>query len=239
MLFRAEPETLVRVVIYGNAMLFVLSLLLVPRGVRLSANPFTFLTPSDTSLLLLGATGSIPIDGYGRWWTVLTANYLHGGLLHLFFNMAALRQLGPLLVREYGPSRSGALYTLGGVAGFLVSYGARVPFTIGASAAVCSLIGAALYYGRSRGGAYGNAVFQQLWGWAVGIFLFGFLVPGINNWAHGGGMAAGFLLGQVLGYEERAREQPWHRWLGAGCATVTVLALVWGAGTGVAVRLLG
>jgi rhomboid protease GluP len=238
MLFRVDPETLVWAVIYANAALYVLSLLLVPRGVGVSANPFTFLTPSSTSLLLLGATGSMPIDGLGRWWTLLTANYLHGGLLHIFFNMAALRQLGPLIVREYGPSRAVALYTLTGVGGFLVSYAARIPFTIGASAAVCGLIGAALYYGRSRGGAYGNAVFQQLGGWALGIFLFGFLVPGINNWAHGGGLAAGFLLGGFLGYEERGQEQPWHRWLAGGCAAATALALLWGVGTALVVRFL-
>lgn len=205
----------------------------------MSANPLRFLTPSNTSLLLLGASGTVPIDGLGRWWTLLTAGWLHGGILHLFFNMAALRQLGPLILREYGTSRTVALYTLGSVGGFLVSYAARIPFTIGASAAVCGLIGAALYYGRSRGGAYGSAVFQQVGGWAVGIFLFGFLVPGINNWAHGGGMAAGFLLGHLLGYEERGRELPWHQWLAGGSVVATALALAWALATALLVRFFG
>jgi rhomboid protease GluP len=239
MLFRPDPETLVWAVIYANAALYALSLLLVPRGIGMSANPLRFLSPSNTSLLLLGATGSVPIDGLGRWWTLLTAGWLHGSILHVFFNMAALRQLGPLIHREYGPSRAVALYLLGSVGGFLVSYAARIPFTIGASAAVCGLIGAALYYGRSRGGVYGSAVFQQVGGWAVGIFLFGFLVPGINNWAHGGGMAAGFLLGHLLGYEERGREQPWHRWLAGGCVAATALALAWGLATALLVRFSG
>jgi rhomboid protease GluP len=104
-----------------------------------------------------------------------------------------------LVIREYGTHRMIVIYTLSGVGGFLVSYLAGVGFTIGASAAVCGLIGAALYYGKSRGGIYGQAVYRQVGGWALGIVLFGLLVPGINNWAHGGGMAAGILMGLLSG----------------------------------------
>jgi len=45
------------------------------------------------------------------------------------------------------------------------------------------LIGALLYYGKSRGGIFGQSLFKQLSGWVIGIGLFGLLVPGINNWA--------------------------------------------------------
>ena len=233
-----DPRLLPRIIVWVSVAWFVLSLLASPRGVGLSANPFSLLSPSDQSLLLLGATGTLPVARLGRWWTLLTATWLHGGVLHLLFNMVALTQVGPLVVREYGGGRAASLYVLTGVAGFLVSVLAGVPFTIGASASVCGFIGAALYYGRSRGGVYGRAVFQTLWGWALGIFLFGLLLPGINNWAHGGGMAAGFLLGSALGYRERAPEQAWHRWLGLACGAVTVAALGWG-GVGTLLVLAG
>ena len=117
----------------------------------------------------MGATGVIPIDRMQRWWSLLSANYLHGGILHIFFNMIAFRQIAGLIVREYGIHRTFVLYTLGGTLGFLISYLAHTPFTIGSSAAVCSLIGAALYYGKSRGGLYGNIVYKQIGGWAAGI----------------------------------------------------------------------
>jgi rhomboid protease GluP len=157
----------------------------------------------------------------------VTASYLHGGILHILFNMMALRQIAPLVTQEYGVSRLVVIYTLGGVAGYVVSYFAGIPFTIGASAAVCALIGALLYYGLNRGGSYGQAVFRMVGGWVIGLFLFGLLVPGINNWAHGGGIAGGALLGFVLGYDEKRRETVLHRTFGGICLVGTLAALAW------------
>jgi rhomboid protease GluP len=178
-------------------------------------------------LLLLGSTGTIPILQFNNWWSLLAANYLHGGLLHIFFNMMALRQIGPLVGREYGTHRMFVIYTIGGVLGFVLSFLAGVRFTIGASAAICSLIGALLYYGKSRGGTYGQAVYKQVGTWAVMIFVFGLLVPGINNWGHAGGMAAGALLAYLVGYSEKKRETPGHRLLGLACGVATLLVLAW------------
>lgn len=223
----SDPSRFVRLIIYTNIAMYALSLLLKPGGASLAINPFDFLSPSNGSLLLLGASGSVPILKLHRWWSLVSANYLHGSLLHILFNMMALSQLGPLVIHEYGGYRMLAIYTLGGACGFLVSFFAGVHFTIGASAAVCSLIGAMLFFGKSRGGAYGKALYSQIFGWAIGIFIFGFLVPGINNWGHGGGMAAGALLGFVLGYQDRGRETPLHRTLGMGCIIVTALVLAW------------
>lgn len=233
------PEQLVGLIIAANIAMYVLALLFNPGRAGMAMTPFRFLSPDNQSLLLLGASGTLPIDGLGRWWTLISASYLHGGLLHIVFNMMALRQLGPLVLAEYGTARMITIYTLGGVAGFLLSYLAGIRFTIGASAAVCALIGATLYYGRSRGGVYGRELFSQVGGWAVGIFLFGLLVPGINNWAHGGGMAAGAGLGYLFGYQENRRETLRHRMLAAGCALATVAVLLWAVASGVIYRFLG
>jgi len=219
-----------------NIALFVLSIILNPGGTSMGMNPFGFLSPDNRSLLLLGATGTMPIVALHRWWSLVSASYLHGSLLHLIFNLIALRQIGPLVIQEYGLARMFSIYTLGGIGGFLLSYLAGVPFTIGASAAVCALIGAALYYGKSRGGSYGQQVYQQIGGWAMSIFVFGLLVPGINNWAHGGGMAAGALCGLLLGYQENRREMLSHRLLGAACAAGTILILLWAVATAVIYR---
>lgn len=236
---RFDADHAYTILLYLNVGMYVLSLLLSPTRIGMIPNPLTFLSPSSQSLFLLGSTGTVPIDHAGRWWTLLTANYLHGGILHIFFNMAALRQLAPLVLREYGLNRAVLIYTLGGVAGFAVSYWAGVPRTIGASAALCALIGALLYYGKNRGGEYGQAVFRTVWGWALSIMVFGFLIPGINNWAHGGGMAAGFLLAAGLGYREKVRESSLHRSLATACWVATLAALGWGVFGAVAYRLLG
>ncbi len=221
------PERLVRFIVWLNIGMYLLSLVLAPGGAARSINPLSFLSPSNGSLLLLGATGTYPIDRLDMWWSLLTANYLHGGIFHILFNMMAFWQIAPLVVQEYGASRMFVIYTIGGVVGYIVSYYVGIPFTIGASAAVCALIGALLYYGWSRGGSYGQAMFRMVGGWVVGLFLFGLLVPGINNWAHGGGIAGGALLGMVLGYDERQKETVLHRTLGGICLVGTLAALAW------------
>ena len=218
----------VNAIIAANVFYYLLSLLFsTQRG--LAMNPLNFLSPDQTSLLLLGATGSVPILDLGRFWTLISASYLHGGLLHLFFNMMALRQIGPWVSAEFGPNRTFIIYTLSGVCGYLASCLAGVPFTIGASASVCGLIGALFFFGKSRGGSYGAVVSREVSGWLISLVLFGLVMPGINNWGHGGGIVGGVLFGKFLGYRESGAEQAGHRWLALLCMLATVVILVWGA----------
>jgi rhomboid protease GluP len=153
--------------------------------------------------------------------------------------MFALRYLGLLVIEEYGAYRMFIIYTLGGIIGFLASYLAGVPLTIGASAAICSLMGSILYFGKSRGGAYGQIIFRQIGGWAIGIFIFGLLFPGIDNWGHGGGMVAGVALGFLLGYQERRKENLSHKLIAGLCMIVTVVVLGYAIASGVYLRIVG
>lgn len=219
-------EQLVKTILYVNIGMYILSLVINPRAMGITANPLAMLSPSYRSLLVLGATGTNMIGGYSGWWTLISANYLHGSALHIFFNLMALYQISPLITKLYGPYRYFIIYTASGICGFLVSYLAGIPLTIGASAALCGLIGASLYYGKSRGGLFGQAVYKQIGGWALFILLFGFLVQGVNNWAHIGGMAGGALFGLLLGYNEKSRENQVHRLLAGACMTVTAVILV-------------
>lgn len=213
-------DGLIKAIMTANVIYFALSLLLSSRGGG-------FLSPGQTSLLLLGATGTYPIDHFGRYWTLISANYLHGGIMHIIFNMMALRQIAPMVSNEYGASRMFSIYTLGGIIGYAVSYFAGIPFTIGASAAVCSLIGAMLYYGKSRGGAYGSSVYREVSGWVVSLFVFGLIFPGINNWGHGGGILGGIVVAALLGYNERRREEFVDQALALLCGVVTLGVLMW------------
>ena len=234
-----DPYLLIKSIIGINVGIYVISLLLNPSGFGLTLNPLTFLSPSGQILELLGATGKAAIDVYHRYWTLISANYLHGGILHIFFNMVAFRQLGLLAAREYGPYRMFIIYTLGGVVGFFISYLAGVSWTIGASASILSLAGALLYYGKSRGGVYGRAIYKQIGIWVLILFLLGILVPIINNWAHAGGIAAGFGLGFLLGYQERKKETVLHKMLAGGLAVLTLLILAWAIFSGIYYRLMG
>jgi rhomboid protease GluP len=234
-----DPRQFVKYIIAVNVGMYILTILFNPRAAGLSMNPLTFLSPSDSSLFLLGATGTIPIERYHRFWTLISANFLHGGILHIFFNMAALYQLAAIVIREYGVYRMFAIYILSGILGFWVSYLAGVAFTIGASASVCGLIGAILYYGKSRGGVYGKALYKQVAMWVVFIFIFGIMVPGINNWGHGGGILAGIILGFLLGYQDKKRENLYHKMLAGACAIATIAVLIWAVSTAAYYSFLG
>ena len=229
---RAIAKWILSGILYMNIGMFVLTLLIHPLKTTFSLNPLTFLAPDNSSLLVMGATGSLPVYRLGRWWTLVSANYLHGSLLHLIFNMLAFRQIAPAVAMLYGESRMIIIYTVSGIVGFWVSCLARIPLTIGASAALCGLMGAALYYGKSRGGTYGQAVFQQIKSWIIGIVVFGLLVPGINNGGHGGGLICGVACGALLGYREKSAENKFHHLLAIllGMATLGILIRAVGSG---------
>jgi rhomboid protease GluP len=220
---RTKSNWVITSILSVNIIYFIISLLL-SRKIDV---PSGFLSAGDNSLFMLGATGTIPIDRYGRYWTLLTSNYLHSGIFHILFNLLALRQIAPSVSEEYGKSRMFSIYTLGGVFGYGISYLAGIPYTIGASASVCSLIGSMLYFGKSRGGRYGNVVYRETGGWVISIFLFGLIIPGINNWGHGGGLLGGILFGILLGYNEKREEGIIDHALAFLCASMTITALAW------------
>jgi membrane associated rhomboid family serine protease len=222
-----DSDQLTKILIALNVVMFLISLILNPSRTGFNFSPFSFLSPSSQSLFILGSTGSIPLFQYDRWWTLISASFLHGSALHLIFNMLAVRQLAPLVIEEFGAYRTISIYIIGGIGGFAISAFAGVQLTIGASAALCSLIGALLYYGKSRGGEYGQAIFSQIGGWALGIAMFGFLVPGINNWGHGGGIVSGILLALLFGYREKRKENISHKIVAMISVIVTGLTLIW------------
>ena len=219
-------EQLVRIIIYVNVAMFVYSLLISKSGMGGGFNPMRFLSPSNQGLAVLGATGTWIAASEG-WWTFVSANYLHGGALHIFFNMMALNQIAPLVTRLYGTYRFFAIFTISGVGGFLVSYVTGVYLTVGASAALFGLFGAAIYYGKSRGGLFGEAIYKQIGGWAIAFIVLGFLVPQINNSAHVGGLVFGGLSAYLLGYHEKKREGAAHRIIAGFCMVSTLLVLSW------------
>jgi rhomboid protease GluP len=225
-------DRLVRIIIFTNIGMYLYSLFLSGGFFSSGFNPVLMFSPSDPALRALGATGTALVRENG-WWTLISASYLHGGVLHLFFNMFAFFQIAPLITRLFGPYRFFIIFTLSGIGGFMASYFTGKPYTVGASAALCGLIGAAIYYGKNRGGLFGQTIYKQIGGWAIGILLFGFLVPRIDNSAHIGGMLFGALLALTLGYSERNRENLGHRALAGICMVVTAITLAYAALRGV------
>lgn len=212
---------IVKTIIGVNIVMFIISILLSGIALNLTFNPFFFLSPSLDALKYLGGAG-IRQDIIAPWKTLFAANWLHGSILHLVFNMLAVRTVVPLVIKEFGICRMFSLYTLTGIAGFYLSYIGGVPMTIGASCSICGLIGAALYFGKSRGGVWGQLVFKQTSGWVISLIIIGFLLPIINNWGHGGGLVAGIGFGWIFGYLEKRNENLLDKILALFLAAVTV-----------------
>ena len=235
----ATPAEIVKPLITINVVFYILTLLLGPINFHGFHNPLNFLAPDSRVLLLVGATGSLPVFELHRWWTLVSASFLHGSLLHLLFNMVALNYLGRISAEIFGLYRFLLIYLVSGVVGFMVSSLAGVPLTIGASAAICGLIGALLYYGRSRGGEFGRLVVEQVRGWIIGLVLIGFFLPSINNWGHGGGLLAGLGLAALLGYREKRAEGMVLRQAAIVCVMINLAILGWAVGQSFWLRLAG
>jgi rhomboid protease GluP len=146
----------------------------------------------------LGASFGPAIFDLHEWYRLVTAMFLHGGLIHIGLNMMTLMQLGPALEELYGSARYLFLYVVTGAVGFLLS-AATGHLSLGASGALLGIVGAMLAVTSKRGGSYMRELRSRLTSSVVMLFVIG-LLPGIriDNWAHGGGLAAGFALGKIF-----------------------------------------
>jgi rhomboid protease GluP len=212
----------------GTITLYVLSLLLSRADLSMG------LAPRIDILFALGASGAWPVVGYGRWWTVITAGWLHAGVLHILFNVLWIRQLAPAVADLYGPGRMIIIYTVSGITGFVLStlagvFMANMPIfflrggsiTVGASAPIFGLFGALLYYGRRSGNRHvGQAGVQ----YALLAGFFGLIFPGVDNYAHAGGFAGGYLVSRFL--DPLKAERIDHLAMAVVCLLITLVALI-------------
>ena len=135
----------------------------------------------------------------GETWRLGTAIFLHGGVLHLFFNVFVLRQIGPLLEPTLGPSRFLLLFLAAGVGSFGLSLYVNGQLAVGASGGLFGLIGGLLmlsFFTREQ--PIAKRLFWELIV-VIGLnLLLGFLLPMVDNAAHLGGLAIGVILGAGL-----------------------------------------
>jgi rhomboid protease GluP len=213
----------VPVVVGASSILYVLTLLISGQELFRVRGVFSFLSPSLEALIVFGSAGALNVFGNGWWWTLLTASWLHGSLLHILFNMMWVRDLGSAMVDFVGPARTVIIYTVSGASGFLLSSYAGVPYSVGASASIFGLLGAMVHYGRS--GAGSSFVYSTAMRYAVILFVFGLIMPGIDNYAHGGGFIGGYATSALL--KPSTRERGDHLIAAAICIGATLLAFIY------------
>ncbi len=213
---------LVSAIVVTCVVLYVVALVIEPDAILQWHGIFSILSPGSRALYQLGMTGGLAWRE-GWWWTVLTAIYLHGGLLHIFFNVMWIRNLGPAVTEIYGPARAFVVFSIAGAVGFLLSNIATGALSIGASGSIFGLLAALIVYGRRHGGSMLTA---QLWQWAIVLFAMGFLMPGVNNWAHAGGFAGGWVTAEAMRFGHEQRERLGVQLLALAMIAVTVLGFV-------------
>jgi rhomboid protease GluP len=220
-LFRTGSPT--QLITVACVALYVLSLVIDPAAVLAPRGPLDIFSPSVRALEMLGATGAFRW-AHGEWWTLVTAIYLHGSVLHILFNVLWIRQLGPAVEELYGPARFFVIFTISGAVGFAVSNLLGIPLTVGASGSIFGLLGAMVAFGRRRGGTFGAMVLRQYGQWALLLFILGFFMSGVNNLAHAGGFLGGLAAGLVLSLAERRAETTVDHLIAAGLLVLTLVA---------------
>ena len=139
----------------------------------------------------------------GQWWRIFTYMFLHGGLMHIAFNMWCLWDLGAMCESLYGRWTFAAIYLLTGIAGGLASV-AWNPGTlsVGASGAIFGLAGALIssfYLGEFSLPSFAiKGTLRSLLFFVGFNVLFGSLFPGIDNACHAGGLVSGLILGALI-----------------------------------------
>lgn len=184
---------------------------------------FVYMTAAGVSLYqpdprLLVRFGALfgPLVYQGELWRLVSCQFVHIGLLHIGFNMYVLYSLGRDLEIRLGHLPFLWIYLFAGTAGALASLWAHpVSLSAGASGAIFGLAGAAIaFYLRLH-----QPILKQFftrWRNSLLLFIFynavfGFIVPGIDNFAHLGGLAAGFAMGYVVVSPEGSETEVWIR----------------------------
>ena len=159
--------------------------------------------PTAEQLFDWGGNSGVTVAVEGQYWRLLTSIFLHGGALHLIFNMICLWRAGPLVERLYGSVGFAVLYLVAGLGGSIASaWWHPTVVGVGASGAIFGVIGALLAFLLLHGSAIPVAALKPLRASTL-LFVFYNLAPGllstrIDNAAHLGGLASGFVAGLLL-----------------------------------------
>ncbi len=180
-------------VLYGVSLLATLR-----SGASVGGGIFNLGGISGRVLMAFGA--SLPwFYNLAQPWRFVTAVFLHASLIHIGFNMWVLMDIGPMVEELYGSARYLFIFVVTGIFGYVVSSFLGNSMSVGASGALLGLIGVLLATtSKHRASAAAQMFRGQLIRWLIYIGILGFVMPGIDNFAHIGGFVAGFLLGRVM-----------------------------------------
>lgn len=163
-----------------------------------------------------------PSIRYGQYYRLITGAFVHSGLMHLAFNCYALYVIGSQLESFLGKAKFTVIYFISALFGSLVSmiFNGNVA-SVGASGAIFGLMGALLYFGYHYRVYLGNVLKSQIIPLILINLLFGFIVEGVDNAAHIGGLIGGALITMALGVKNKSS---WFEELNGWIITLIFLA---------------
>lgn len=180
---------LINVALYGATMLLAMQ----------SSGGGLLLDIDGQTLALFGAKVRSLIFA-GEWWRLVTAGFLHGGLLHILMNSWVLFDVGAQVEDAYGASRYVVIYFVATILGFLASTFWSPALSIGASAGIFGLVGAMIAFGTRNQSAAASALRGHYTQWVVYMLVIGLLpIFRVDLAAHLGGLAGGFGVGYIAG----------------------------------------
>lgn len=141
-------------------------------------------------------------------WRLVTCAFLHGGFIHFFCNMYSLAILGKELESYLGKIRFLLVYLGSAICGSLMSCSLSMNHpvvSVGASGAIFGLLGSMLYFGSHYRLYLGSVIKSQILPLILLNLMIGFLLPGIDNFAHIGGLIGGYLCTMALGIEGKSK----------------------------------
>jgi rhomboid protease GluP len=169
-----------------------------------------------------------PLIQEGQWWRLVTAGFLHGGILHLLMNSWVLFDLGAATEESYGTSRYLVFYFVSTITGFYASYlwnpGVA---SVGSSAGIFGLLGAMIALGVRDKSSYGAAIRAHYLQWGIYALILSALFSATDNAAHVGGVTGGFAIAYIAGTPRLtgSAEQIWRI---GGMAAVALTAIAFG-----------
>ncbi len=139
----------------------------------------------------------------GEYWRFITPVFLHGGVLHLLINCYSLYAVGVFVERLFGHAKFACIYFAGGILGNIASFMFSISMGVGASGAIFGLMGAMLYYGMEYPAHFRRYFGHNIITTIIVNIVYGFSAQGIDNYAHLGGLAGGFLASGAVGISKK------------------------------------
>jgi rhomboid protease GluP len=153
---------------------------------------------SIDALVQYGGNAHELVVNRSEWWRLMTATLLHGSLAHIIMNSFSLWNLGRSLEKYFGRETFLTVFVVTGIVSSLsfALFGSKDTISIGASGAICGMLGFLISHGARNLEELTKQI-QRNWINFALLFVIGFAIPNVDNWAHGGGVLAGILLGLI------------------------------------------